>query len=80
MNYHRDINCLSFQIEFIPRDQYGRLAICPNMKVEITVCIGMAAGNSNSNPCSPVTHNRSVTSLPPPQSIKVNLTYSSKIV
>ncbi|CAG9534611.1 unnamed protein product [Cercopithifilaria johnstoni] len=58
------------QIKLIPRDQYGRLAICPNMKVEITVRIGMAAENSNSNPCPAVTRNPSVISLPPPQSIK----------
>ncbi|VDK87337.1 unnamed protein product, partial [Litomosoides sigmodontis] len=58
------------QIELIPRDQYGRLAICPDMKVEITVHIGMEAENSNSNTCTAVTHNRSVASLPPPQSIK----------
>ncbi|VDO25358.1 unnamed protein product, partial [Onchocerca flexuosa] len=51
------------QIKLIPRDQYGRLAVCPNMKVEITVRVGMAPENSNSNICA-------VTSLPPPQSIK----------
>ncbi|VBB27565.1 unnamed protein product [Acanthocheilonema viteae] len=58
------------QIKLIPRDQYGRLAICPNMKVEITVRIGMAAENSNSNLCPTVIRNWSATSLPLPQFIK----------
>ncbi|MCP9259802.1 E3 ubiquitin-protein ligase rpm-1 [Dirofilaria immitis] len=58
------------QIKLIPRDQYGRLAVCPNMKVEITVRVGMAPENDNSNICAPVTRNLPVASLPPPQSIK----------
>lgn len=68
---------LCFKIKLIPRDQYGRLAICPNMKVEITVRIGMAAENSNSNLCPT---NRSATTVPSPQSIKVNLIYILKII
>ncbi|VIO97478.1 B-box zinc finger family protein [Brugia malayi] len=58
------------QVKLIPRDQYGRLVICPNMKVEITVRTDVASDNSNSNFYGTVTHNHSVVNLPQPQSIK----------
>uniref|UniRef100_A0A1I7W188 RCR-type E3 ubiquitin transferase n=1 Tax=Loa loa TaxID=7209 RepID=A0A1I7W188_LOALO len=58
------------QIKLIPRDQYGHLVVCPNMKVEITVRTGVASENSNLNLCAAVTCNPPTASLPPPQSIK----------
>uniref|UniRef100_A0A915PSJ6 RCR-type E3 ubiquitin transferase n=1 Tax=Setaria digitata TaxID=48799 RepID=A0A915PSJ6_9BILA len=58
------------QIKLIPRDQYGRLAVCPNMKVEIIVRCGMTSEDSGSNLRTAVARNRSTSTLLPPQSIK----------